>query len=63
MDRSPRQVFDNPVTGEHVVLLTDPREHPEDAEPDPEALAQLTEAGRLRPFEGEIESGGKGEER
>lgn len=30
MDRSPRQVFDNPVTGEHVVLLTDPREHPDE---------------------------------
>jgi mannose-6-phosphate isomerase-like protein (cupin superfamily) len=29
LDRSPRQVFDNPVTGEHVVVLTDPREHPE----------------------------------
>lgn len=28
MDCSPRQVFDNPVTGEHVVVLTDPREHP-----------------------------------
>src|SRR4051812_38580804 len=26
MDRSPRQVFDNPVTGEHVVVLSDPRE-------------------------------------
>src|SRR5215203_7011493 len=29
MDRTPRQVFDNPATGEHVVLLTDPREHPQ----------------------------------
>ena len=30
MDRSPRQVFDNPVTGERVVMLTDPRDHPEE---------------------------------
>jgi mannose-6-phosphate isomerase-like protein (cupin superfamily) len=30
MDGSPRQVFDNPVTGEHVVLLTDPRTHPDE---------------------------------
>jgi quercetin dioxygenase-like cupin family protein len=30
MDVSPRQVFDNPVTGEHVVLLTDPRTHPDE---------------------------------
>ena len=30
MDQSPRQVFDNPVTGEHVVSLTDPRDHPDE---------------------------------
>lgn len=31
MDTSPRPVFENPVTGERVVLLTDPRQHPEEA--------------------------------
>ncbi len=29
MDSSPRPVFDNPVTGERAVIITDPREHPE----------------------------------
>lgn len=30
MTERPRQVHSNPATGEHVVLLTDPREHPDD---------------------------------
>ncbi len=30
MDLTPRSVFDNPVTGEHGVLLTDPNEHPDE---------------------------------
>ena len=29
MDAAPRPVFENPVTGERVVMLTDAREHPE----------------------------------
>jgi len=29
MDTSPRPVFDNPVTGERAIVITDPREHPE----------------------------------
>ena len=29
MDTSPRPVFDNPVTGERALVITDPREHPE----------------------------------
>ena len=29
MDTAPRPVFENPVTGERVVVLTDARQHPE----------------------------------
>jgi quercetin dioxygenase-like cupin family protein len=29
MDQTPRPVFENPVTGEYVIVMTDPREHPE----------------------------------
>ena len=29
VDDSPRPVFENPVTGEYVIVMTDPREHPE----------------------------------
>jgi quercetin dioxygenase-like cupin family protein len=31
VDTSPRPVFENPVTGERVIRLTDPREHPDEA--------------------------------
>lgn len=30
VDRSPRQVHRNPVTGERAVVLTDPRDHPDE---------------------------------
>ena len=30
VETSPRPVFDNPVTGERAVTLTDPREHPDE---------------------------------
>lgn len=29
VDTTPRPVFDNPVTGERAVVITDPREHPD----------------------------------
>ena len=29
MNTAPRPVFENPVTGERVVVLTDARQHPE----------------------------------
>lgn len=31
MNATPRPVFDNPVTGERAIVITDPREHPERA--------------------------------
>lgn len=31
MDISPRPVYENPVTGERVIRLTDPRDHPDEA--------------------------------